>query len=48
MPEIRRVAALLHEEGHLSATQKGKAVHPEHARGPIRLSLATGPDHPLP
>ena len=35
MPEIRRVAALTLE---IIALQKGVPVHPETARGPIRLS----------
>ena len=35
MPEVRRVAASL----PLKATQKGRAVDPVAARGPIRLSL---------
>ncbi|MEM1301031.1 MAG: DUF3253 domain-containing protein [Pseudomonadota bacterium] len=34
MPEVRRLAV----EMGLVATQKGVPVHPEHARGPIRLS----------
>jgi hypothetical protein len=36
MPEVRRVAAGL----PLRATQKGAAVDPRTARGPIRLGLA--------
>ncbi len=35
MPEVRRVAASL----PLKATQKGRAVDPATARGPIRFSL---------
>ncbi|MFA8386951.1 MAG: DUF3253 domain-containing protein [Pelagibaca sp.] len=35
MPEVRRVAATL----PLVATQKGNAVDPVEARGPIRLGL---------
>jgi hypothetical protein len=40
MPDVRRVAATL----PLVATQKGAAVDPRTARGPIRLRLAPGPD----
>ena len=36
MPEVRRVAAAL----PLKATQKGAAVDPIRAKGPIRLRLA--------
>jgi len=39
MPEVRRVAATL----PLVATQKGAAVDPLTARGPIRLRLAGAP-----
>jgi hypothetical protein len=38
MPEVRRVAAALVSEGHLVATQGGRAVEPATARGPIRLA----------
>ncbi|MHA6344563.1 DUF3253 domain-containing protein [Roseivivax sp. CAU 1761] len=38
MPEMRRVAAGL----PLVATQRGRPVDPETARGPIRLALAPG------
>lgn len=48
MPAIRAVAIDLQSEGLLVATQKGQPVHPEHARGPIRLALASGPERPLP
>lgn len=47
MPAIRAVASVLQTEGLLVATQKGRPVHPEHARGPIRLT-ASGPRRPLP
>lgn len=40
MPEVRRVAAGLATAGRLSVTQKGRAVDPATARGPIRLRLA--------
>lgn len=39
MPEIRRVARGL----RLRATQRGKAVDPVTAKGPIRLSLKPDP-----
>ncbi|NBB96800.1 MAG: DUF3253 domain-containing protein [Alphaproteobacteria bacterium] len=48
MPAIRAVASDLQSEGLLVATQRGRTVHPEHARGPIRLALASGPERPLP
>lgn len=39
MPEVRRVAADLQRAGRLQATQKGRPVDPDTARGPIRLGL---------
>ncbi|CUX82947.1 DUF3253 domain-containing protein [Roseibaca calidilacus] len=48
MPLIRKAAAELQSAGALQATQKGQPVHPERARGPIRLTLASGPARPLP
>ncbi len=39
MPEVRRVAARLRAEGRIAATQRGQAVDPLTARGPIRLGL---------
>ena len=42
MPEVRRVAHVLQSEGWVQATQKGAAVDPLTARGPIRLRLAQG------
>jgi hypothetical protein len=43
MPVIRSVATDLQQEGRLTATQKGQAVDVATARGPIRLSLPSGP-----
>ncbi|MCC1481307.1 DUF3253 domain-containing protein [Roseibaca sp. Y0-43] len=48
MPQLRQVAAQLQDEGLLQATQKGHPVHPLAARGPIRLTLGSGPRRPLP
>ncbi len=42
MPEMRRVAARMQSEGQLVATQKGRVVIADQARGPIRLRLPTG------
>lgn len=39
MPDVRRVAAQLQQEGLLQAVQKGAPVAPITARGPIRLRL---------
>lgn len=39
MPEVRRVAGVLQDEGALQATQGGAPVDPRSAVGPIRLSL---------
>ena len=39
MPEVRRVAAELASDGRLSVIQRGRAVDPRTARGPIRLGL---------
>ncbi|WP_424964702.1 DUF3253 domain-containing protein [Dinoroseobacter sp. S375] len=39
MAPIRRVASDLIREGRLIATQKGRPVDPEQAKGPIRLAL---------
>lgn len=40
MPRVRDVAAGLAAAGRLAATQRGVAVDPATARGPIRLRLA--------
>ena len=48
IPAIRAVASDLQTESLLVATQKGRPVKPEIARGPIRLSLASGPKRPRP
>jgi hypothetical protein len=39
MPEVRRVAARMQEEGELQAYRGGAPVDPRAARGPIRLGL---------
>lgn len=39
MPEIRRVAGALAEEGRIAVTQRGSPVDAVTARGAIRLSL---------
>ncbi len=38
MPAVRHAAARLVRAGRLRATQRGRAVDPETARGPIRLA----------
>ncbi len=38
MPLVRQVAARLQDRGALAATQKGRPVRADAARGPIRLS----------
>ncbi len=43
MPEVRAVAAALADAGRIVVTQKGTAVDPRTARGPIRLALSN--DH---
>ena len=40
MPEVRRVTALLVQEGEVAVTQFGKPVEPLNAKGHIRISLA--------
>jgi len=39
MPDIRRVAQRLQDQGQITATQRGHPVDAETARGPIRLGL---------
>ena len=39
MDEVRRAAASLRERGLIEVTQRGRAVDPVAARGPIRLGL---------
>ncbi|WP_338144828.1 DUF3253 domain-containing protein [Fertoeibacter niger] len=39
MPDVRRVAGRLQQEGSLQASQRGRPVDPQSASGPIRLSL---------
>ncbi|MDJ0315226.1 DUF3253 domain-containing protein [Arthrobacter sp. H35-D1] len=43
MDDIRQVAAEMASQGELIATQKGVAVEPNNARGPIRLLLPPRP-----
>ncbi|HYZ82854.1 MAG TPA: DUF3253 domain-containing protein [Bryobacteraceae bacterium] len=38
MPEIRSVAAQLHDEGEIVIMQEGEVVDPRIARGPIRFA----------
>ena len=40
MPEVRRVTALLVQEGVVAVTQFGNPVEPLNAKGHIRISLA--------
>ena len=44
MPDIRRVAQRLADQGALTVTQKGRPVHAETARGPIRLGHPSSSD----
>ncbi len=46
MPAVRRVAARMQDEGKLAATQRGRPVRADRARGPIRLWLPPGPGQP--
>ncbi|MEO1793364.1 MAG: DUF3253 domain-containing protein [Pseudomonadota bacterium] len=39
MPDVRRVAGTLVQDGRIEATQRGSVVDPVEARGPIRLGL---------
>jgi len=39
MPRVRHQAQLLSATGEIAVTQKGRPVHAELARGPIRLAL---------
>jgi hypothetical protein len=39
MDEVREAAAFLRARGVIEVTQRGRAVDPETARGPIRLGL---------
>jgi hypothetical protein len=39
MPTVRAVAGELRRRGRIVITQRGEAVDPAHARGPIRLTL---------
>lgn len=38
MPKVREVAAALVAEGQLVCTQRGRQVHPQEAKGAIRLA----------
>lgn len=40
MPDIRRVADTLRDEGRIAVMQRGQHVHAATTRGPIRLSLS--------
>ena len=40
MPDVRRVAADLSDQGHIVATQRGAAVDIRTVRGPIRLGVS--------
>lgn len=42
MPDVRRVAGALAQDGQIAVTQKGAPVDAETARGPIRLGLPRG------
>ncbi len=44
MPAIRQAAAALQAEGLIEASQRGRPVLANAARGPIRLRLAPGHD----
>ncbi|MBY5931813.1 DUF3253 domain-containing protein [Tateyamaria omphalii] len=39
MPEVRRVAQELANDGQIATTQKGQPVRAQEAKGPIRLGL---------
>lgn len=42
MPDVRRVAAMLAQDGQIAATQKGAPVDAQTARGTIRLGVPRG------
>ena len=44
MPDVRRVAQHLADDGAIAITQKGQPVHTDTARGPIRLGLSSSSD----
>lgn len=44
MDEVRAAAASLRSRGMIEVTQRGRAVDPESARGPIRLGLRRPPE----
>jgi hypothetical protein len=41
MEPVRAIAADLMEQGKIVVTQRGNPVHPQTAKGPIRLRLAS-------
>ena len=46
MPLVRAVGTRLMREGYIQVTQKGQAVDPETAKGPIRYRLLSNQDLP--
>ncbi|KIC50470.1 DUF3253 domain-containing protein [Tateyamaria sp. ANG-S1] len=44
MPDVRRVAQTLADDGNIAITQKGNPVNALTARGPIRLGLPVSSD----
>ena len=44
VPAVRAVAAELADQGRVVVTQKGRAVDPRTARGPVRLGRPAGGD----
>ena len=42
MPRVRAVAAQMQDQGLIAATQRGRPVRADTARGPIRLALSGG------
>lgn len=44
MAEVRRVGAAMQARGELQGYQKGRAVDPVQASGPIRLGLPESPE----
>ncbi|WP_295773279.1 DUF3253 domain-containing protein [uncultured Mucilaginibacter sp.] len=39
MEEVRQAAIVLHQQGRVSITQKGKPVDVNHIKGPIRIKI---------
>ncbi|WP_147108604.1 DUF3253 domain-containing protein [Tateyamaria sp. syn59] len=44
MPDVRRVAQTLADDGNIAITQKGNPVNALTARGPVRLGLPVSSD----